>query len=351
MGKEQGQTSKPRSKRTKRAREEDTQPQPQPQRGPNFRNEVHRQRWEAFQRGHTVISGRIFPWHSRDFYRFCPRVRRWLEESELFSIFSLRNVFYPDLVAEFYSGLVTCGKDLEGTNIEYDSEGLLWRMNRNEYSASEEEIGRILNVPSSENKDIYYTLENLAFWNTITGLGNTRLPRNLLTGAIKDVDIRVLCHFIATSVICKKGSFSLLSNKELYMVEQIIVAKEKGYTFNWAQFFLDSIKWTPLNKKEKEKIVLPFGRIISLILESKGLVPAGHPCEKGTVYDKSNFSLMGIHVVETQEKKADGTTWKWTDHQMSKRRDTLKSLREQFGGEDSDDIDRVVEEGAVEFQQ
>ena len=139
-------------------------------------------------------------------------------------------------------------------------------------------------------------------------------------------------------------------------MEDIINAKENGYSFNWACFFLDSIKWTPLNKKEKEKIVLLFGRIISLILESKGLVPSGHPSEKGTVYDKSNFSLMGIHVVETQEKKADGSTyfwqtWKWTDNQISKRRDTLKSLREQFGGEDSDDIDRVVEEGAAKFQQ
>ena len=29
----------------------------------------------------------------------------------------------------------------------------------------------------------------------------------------------------------------------------------------------------------------------------------------------------------------------------------MKSLRKQFGGEDSDDIDREVEEGAAEFQQ
>ena len=138
MAKDKGQTSRPRSKRTKRTREEEAapQPQPQPQRGPIFRNDTHRQRWEAFQKGHTVISGRIFPWHSNDFFRFCPRVRRWLEESQLFPIFSLRNVFYPDLVAEFYSGLVTCGKDLDGTNIEYDSEGLMWRMNGNEYSAT-----------------------------------------------------------------------------------------------------------------------------------------------------------------------------------------------------------------------
>ena len=149
-------------------------------------------------------------------------------------------------------------------------------MNGVEYSATEEEIGRILGIRSSGNKEIFCTLENLEFWNTITGLGNTRLPRNLLTGAIKDVDIRVLCHFIATSVICKKGSFSLLSNKELNMVEHILGAKEKGYTFNWARFFLDSIKFTPLNKKEKEKIVLPFGRIVSLILEAKELVPVGH---------------------------------------------------------------------------
>ena len=65
----------------------------------------------------------------------------------------------------------------------------------------------------------------------------------------------------------------LLSNKKLNMVKDIMGAKENVYTFNYARFFFDSIKWTPVNKKEKEKIVLLYGRIISLILDFKGLVP------------------------------------------------------------------------------
>ena len=68
-------------------------------------------------------------------------------------------------------------------------------------------MGCLLGIPYRGNRDLYHTTENLAFWNEITGLGNTQMPCNLKMGVIQDANLRVLFYFIATFVICKKGSF------------------------------------------------------------------------------------------------------------------------------------------------
>ena len=53
-------------------------------------------------------------------------MRRWLEESKLHSIFKLRNIFYHDLVAEFYSRVVSSFKDVENLgDVLYKSNMLL----------------------------------------------------------------------------------------------------------------------------------------------------------------------------------------------------------------------------------
>ena len=40
-------------------------------------------------------------------------MRKWLKEYELYSIFKPKDIFYPYLVAEFYSRVISSFKDIE----------------------------------------------------------------------------------------------------------------------------------------------------------------------------------------------------------------------------------------------
>ena len=62
-------------------------------------------------------------------------------------------------------------------------------------------------------------------------------------------------------------------------------------------------------KKEKDKVVLPYRRIMSLLLESKGLVSYNYPKGKGEVFEKINFTLIAIKVIEEGKTRGDGTTY------------------------------------------
>ncbi|KAM3288473.1 hypothetical protein P3S67_021903 [Capsicum chacoense] len=118
---------------------------------------------------------------------------------------------------------------------------------------------------------------------------------------------RILAHIIATTLFPRKGSFSSLSDRDVFVLYCLL----KKIRINWAEWFLAYMVESVDDSSSAAN--LPYGILISRILRSLFLDLSGFPPKEiSATYDSRTFTNLGYLLV-------DG---KWSKKSVSKTKPT-----------------------------
>lgn len=228
-----------------------------------FRNKVHEERFRKIENA-LITCGKYIDWDSfNEILKIQISLSDYFEELKLKEFSTFRNRSYSaSLVKEFYSRIVVDKDELEEPD-DYIDEGLNIFLNGKEFTVTATDLGSLFKIECEQGEfDFPENYDPSSLWEVITGK-KEKYSSKSNAGLITSPQIRILHYFIATNVHGRGGSFSYISLQDLWLMEHAF----SGVSLNLGRFMIERMRGVC----RLEKINLPYGNIITSLVQKKGI--------------------------------------------------------------------------------
>ncbi|WRX09989.1 hypothetical protein QQP08_002476 [Theobroma cacao] len=219
----------------------------------------------------------------------------YFEEMKLNDFSTFKNQTYSaSLVKEFYASITLDKDELEDSD-DFIDDGLNVFLNGKEFVMTAADLGNLLKIESEDGD--YEMLENydsFSLWEIITRRKEKYSSKSNV-GLIKSPQIRILYYFIAMNIY-GGGSFSYISLQELWLMEHAF----NGSPLNLGRFMIERMR----EVYQLEKINLPYGNIITSLVQKKGIWSFRYELDKVKSRDQAIYlgSLLKMRYKLDREK-------------------------------------------------
>ncbi|EOX93840.1 Uncharacterized protein TCM_002789 [Theobroma cacao] len=213
------------------------------------------------------------------------------------------------LVKEFYASISLDKDELEDSD-DYVDDSLNVFINGKEFVVIAADLGNLLKI-ESENGDFKMpkNYDPTSLWEIITGRKEKYSSKSNV-GLTKSLQIRIFHYFIVANIHGRGGSFSYISLQDLWLMEHAF----NGAPLNLGRFMIQRMRGVC----RLEKINLPYGNIITSLVQKKGICSSRYESDKVKSRDqaiylgslpKMGYKLDGEKFVKTSKVTLRGESF------------------------------------------
>ncbi|KAK6267995.1 hypothetical protein QUC31_012155 [Theobroma cacao] len=165
---------------------------------------------------------------------------------------------------------------------DYSDEGLNVFLNGKEFTVTVADLRELFKIECNEGEFEFLEKYDLSFlWEVIIGK-KEKYSSKSNAGLIRSPQIRILHYFVTTNLHGRSGSLSYISLQDLWLVEHAF----SGVALNLGRFMIERMR----GACRLEKINLPYGKIITSLVQKKGIWSSRYEVDKVKIQRPSHLS-------------------------------------------------------------